>query len=234
MTRRVTLVIVALWAAGLGARQDAPVDELRAAWRYRREVVMPAGASGGFAAIAIPPEVAARSQRDLRDLRLVDAAGREAAYVAMDDVARLTEERTTGRLIEARLERREWSGWTVDFGQPVAFDRLELEVPARDFAKRVSAEVSTDGASWTPAGAETWIFDRQWQGLAVHRATIDVAPTAARYARVALDDSTSRPIRLIGVQAARTTRLAGSRWGQTAALERWAREAALPASCIFT
>ena len=73
-----------LLALALAAEQDpAPPDEERAAWAFKRSVALPAptGEAAGFAALALPPELLARSRTDLRDLRLVGTGGDELPYV---------------------------------------------------------------------------------------------------------------------------------------------------------
>ena len=83
------------WLAALAAvalvvtvqAQDPP-DEQRSAWRYRRAITPPPSAEGVLIAVPLPADVQARSQAQLRDVRLVDATGREVPYLAHEDVAR--------------------------------------------------------------------------------------------------------------------------------------------------
>ena len=108
----------ALLALALAAEQDpGPSDDERAAWAFRRSVVLPpATASSAFAALALPPELLARARPDLRDLRLVGAGGREQPYVVE---ARVPRERTTswqGTLADVRREAKRQSVYTVDLG----------------------------------------------------------------------------------------------------------------------
>lgn len=205
------------------AGQAPPADEARAAWQYRRTVILPAGvaADGRFAAIAIPPDVAGHSQPNLADLRLVAEDGREVPYVLDVDVPRIAERRRSGRLVEAPIERRRMSGWVVDFETPTTFDRLELDIAGVDFSKRVHLDTSLDGTQWTEVGGDAWVFDRPWRGRRIHDTVLEQpAPLTARYVRVTIDDVRSRPVPVRGVTAVLTTHLGGRRWSREAALVR--------------
>jgi hypothetical protein len=211
--------VVVVAAQAPPARQD----EARAAWQYRRPVMLPEGvvADGRFVAIAIPPDVAERSQPGLADLRLVADDGREMPYVLDVDVPRTAERRRSGRLLESQQDRRRPSAWTVDFETVAAFDRLELEIDGTDFSKRLVLETSVDGTRWTPIGGEAWVFDRPWQGRRIHDTTLEQpAPLTARYVRVTIDDGRSRPVALRGITAVLGTHLGGRRWSREAALVR--------------
>jgi hypothetical protein len=215
----------ALIAGAVVAAQGpaAGSDEARAAWQFRRPVTLPEGAStdGRFAAIAIPPEVAERSQPGLADLRLVAGDGREVPYLLDVDVPRTADRRRGGRLIASQQDRRRASVWTVDFEAVTIFDRLELDIDAADFSKRVVLDTSLDGAQWTPLGGEASVFDRPWQGRRIHDTVVEqLAPITARYVRLTLDDARSRPVPIRGVTAVLTTHLGGRRWTRDAALVR--------------
>ncbi len=219
MTRRLLTALVVTLSAAVAAQPPADLDGTRAAWQFKREVTLPADSAGGFVAIALPPGLGARSQPGWRDLRLVDATGRETPFVVLDDTERRVEVRVTGSLVEARQQRRDGSAWTVDFGRVVTFDQLVLNVPATDFTKRIRVELSPDGTSWTPLAADYWIFNRLWAQQAVRGTTLDTPASSARFARVIADDARSRPIEIIGVEAVSSTDVAGSRWTEDVALE---------------
>ncbi len=219
LTRRWLTALLMTLSVVVAAQPAGGVDEVRAAWPFKREVVLPTNRDGGFVAVALPPEVASRSQPGLRDLRLLDAGGRETPFIVLDDIERRVEQRTTGSLVEARQERRDGSAWTVDFGRVVAFDRLVLNIPSGDFTKRLRLELSTDGTIWTPTGDDYWVFTRLWQQQAVHGTTLETPEASARFVRLTADDVRSRPIDLIGIEAVSSTGLAGSRWTEDVTLE---------------
>jgi hypothetical protein len=205
-------VALLLAGASLAAQSPDAADETRAAWRYRREVAVPADAGGGFVAIAVPPEVAARGRGRLDDLRLIGADGGEVPYVLIEDRGRQVERRVGAALSEAARERGVAASWTGDFGGAVTFDRLELAVDARDFSKRVMVETSSDGTTWLRAADDIWLFERTWQGRPVQGTAIEVPATTARYARITADDTRSPRVEITGMTAVLTRRIEGSRW----------------------
>ena len=217
-------IVAAVIAASVAVTAQAPdsQDAARAAWRFRRPVVLAEGAKAdGFMAVTIPPEVAERSQPGLADLRLVADDGREVPYVLDVDVPRTAERRRSGRLVEAPIEPRRMSAWVVDFDDATAFDRLELDIDGADFSKRIQLETSLDGAQWTGVGGEAWVFDRPWRGRRIHDTAIEqAAPLTARYVRLTVDDWRSTPVTVRGVTAVLTTHLGGRRWTRQATLVR--------------
>ena len=233
MPRPRSLTLVAAFAVvsvAVTAQVPDSRDAARAAWKYRRPVVLAdGGRADGFMAVTIPPEVAERSQPSLADLRLVSSDGREVPYVLDVDVPRTAERRRSGRLVEQQTERRRTSAWVVDFEIPTAFDRLELDIDGADFSKRVDVETSLDGTQWTRAGNEAWVFDRPWRGRRIHDTAIEQStPLTARYVRLTVDDWRSTPVVVRGVTAVLTTHLGGRRWTREAALVRLEAPAGQP------
>jgi len=221
--------VVGALSAMVAAQVPDSRDAARAAWKYRRPVVLASGVrADGFMAVTIPPEVAERSQPNLADLRLVSDEGRELPYVLDVDVPRTAERRRSGRLVEQQTERRRTSAWVVDFDAPTAFDRLELDIDGADFSKHVDVETSLDGAQWTRA-AQAWVFDRPWRGRRIHDTAIEhTAPLTARYVRLTVDDWRSTPVVVRGVTAVLTTHIGGHRWTRDAALVRLETPAGQP------
>ena len=215
---------VAALAGTLGA-QTVDLDEQRWAWRHRRAVTLPEGAR--FAALVIPPELAATSRRDLSDLRLVAADGTEVPYVVDRLVERERRRSAPGTLIDTRREAvgppdegRGRSVWIVDLGEAVRFDVVTLSVPSRDFAKRFRLEASGDRQEWRLLRGDAPVFDAPWSAR-VHHTTIELGQTeTARYLRLSTpDDRRSAPIELAGLQVAETRRREGEEWRLPAALE---------------
>jgi len=215
-------VALAATSAALIAQTTPDQDAARAAWRYRRPVVLPASAGDGrFVAVAVPPDVAEHSQPGLADLRIVSDDGREVPYVLDVDVPRTAERRRSGRLVESRSERKRMSAWVVDFETAAPFDRLELDIDGTDFSKRLDLETSLDGTTWTRVGEPAWVFDQDWRGRRIHDTALEqAAPLTARYVRVTVDDWRSTPVTLRGVTAVLTSHLGGRRWTREAPLVR--------------
>ncbi len=215
-------VLWALAASPVLAAGPADLDEERAAWRYRRSVTLPAAEARrglAFAALTLAPEVGARSQPDLRDLRLVGPDGREIQYVLDRAVSRESAPRWTGRLVDVVREARRQSVWVVDLGEPRAFDSIALDVRQPDFAKRIRVEASDDSRAWRLVRQDAGIFDRPWS-FRVHHTTITLPERlVARYLRLTADDTRSRPVEVYGVVASASRRIPGEQWRRPVLLD---------------
>jgi hypothetical protein len=220
---------LALVASASPAVNAAEPDAQRSAWRWRRAVILPAGAEASFVALAVPAEVAAQGQGNLHDLRLVGPEGNEVPYVLDRVAGRESSRGFTGRLVDSRREPvgpaqegRGRSVWVVDFEEARRFDTLLLEIPARDFAKRVRVEASPDRQAWSVLREGAGLFDAPWTAPArVHHTSLSFdPPAAARYLRLTMeDDRRSPPVGVIGVTAAEIRRAKGQEERRTAALE---------------
>ena len=202
------------------------LDEQRAAWRYRRRAAV--AAAEGFASLVLPPEVAAHSQSDLRDVRLLDPEGTEVPYVIDHVVSREATRRFTAQLVDTRREPvgraeegRGRSVWVVDLGEARAFDTVALEIGGQDFAKRMRLEASPDGTAWQTLREDAAVFDAAWTPR-VHHTTLSLdQPARARYLRLTTpDDRRSPPVDITGLTVSATRRAEGEEWTRAATLTR--------------
>jgi hypothetical protein len=204
---------------GLSQAQAAAPDAERCAWAYRRSVEVGPPASA-FASCDLPPEVTARAQADLRDLRLVDAAGAEVPYVADRVAVQAPAARATGRLVDVRREARLWSRIVVDLGRQVAFDRIDLVIQDQDFAKGLTIEASNDSQQWSLVRRDAGVFDRAWGARIHHTQVLIDEGASARWLRLTLDDRRSRPVDVVGVAVTERSQVATARWSWPVALTR--------------
>lgn len=223
MTRPAKGAVLLAALLGLAApARPADLDGERQAWRYRRTLGLPeeAGNPSPFAALALPPEVAARCQADLRDVRLVDREGHERPFVLDRVPMREQAESWPGRLVDVRREAKRSSTWVVDLGETRRFDRIDLEVPGEDFAKGLRVEGSDDQQSWRVVRDDAGVFDRQF-GTRVHHTQIELLATAqARYLRFSALDRRSPPVEIRGAKVVRSARTLGSEWTRPVTAER--------------
>jgi hypothetical protein len=217
------LGIVAFAAADVHGVEDAR-DERRSAWRYRREVAIEPRPGAPFAALVLPPELMARCEPDLRDLRLVDGNGGEIPYAADRRVERRQAARWAGTLVDQRSERKRRSQWTVDLGAVRTFDTVTLDVRDTDFAKRVRLEAGAGSGEWSVLLEDAGIFDREWGGRLHHTTLALREPVAARYLRVTADDRSSRPVAVAGLTASAERSTPEQEWRLPVPLRRVASE----------
>lgn len=226
MRARSALLTLAALAATAGGQERA-LDRERSAFRYRRDVTLPAG-DQFLVALPLPPELRARLQPELRDLRLVGADGREVPWVADRQAPREQAEQWSGSLTDARQEKRQSSQWLLDLGAPRRFGEVELRVAGTDFVKRLKLEASDDGQAWRPLRDDAGVFDRPWAGGRARRTTIElVASQTARYLRLTADDTRSAPMTVEAVTVRDVRTGPEARWERRATVvseggrDRW-------------
>ncbi len=199
------------------ASPDVAVEEARAGWAFRR-AVSPTAADG-LAAIALDPDLLARAAASQRDLRLLDAFGRERPYVVVQGTSRLPTE-FQGRLIDAQQERRDASVVVVDLGETRELEAVRLDVAEGEFAKRVRIDGSQDASAYFEVASDAGIFDRPWGSGRVRSSVVRAGRRVrARYLRLTFDDRRSRPISVRGVAGVAARDADQRRWERAVALE---------------
>jgi hypothetical protein len=125
-------------------------------WRHRQEFTV---AAPGVVRVELPDATFDAAEPDLRDLRLLDPAGRELALLLDQPPARAPVT-AKPKSFEARLEESD-TVLTVATGtnQPIA--ALRLETPHPHFLRAARVEVSADGTTWHPLHEGQPLF-RQW------------------------------------------------------------------------
>ncbi len=181
-------------------------------------MTLPAGEQF-LVALPLPPELGARLQPELRDLRLVGPDGRDVPWIADRQAPREQAEQWSGSLTDARQEKRQSSQWLLDLGAPRRFGEVELQVAGTDFAKRLRLEASDDGQAWRLVRDDAGVFDRRWAGGRARRTTIELtASQSARYLRMTADDTRSAPMTVEGVTVRDVRTGPEARWERPAAL----------------
>ncbi len=218
---RLGWVVGAAWGAALvlaplpAPGQTAAPDGERSAWHFRRGVSLTSPGSGptpSFAALPLPPDVGARCQPQLEDVRLLAADGHEVPYVVDRVVEREMQTAVRGRLVDTRTERKQRTVWVVDLGEPRDFDEINLEIREHDFVKRVLVEASDEAQSWRTLRADAGVFDRPWN-VRVHHTSIGFSERIrARYLRLSADDRRSKPVVVTGVTVLNRRRLPAEAW----------------------
>jgi len=126
------------------------------------------------------------ARRDLGDLRLRDASGRDVPYLLVPPPA--TETWIRARVLALPATKTS-SGVELDLGSPAASSRLRLEGLRAPFLKRFRLEGSGDRQRWTELVAAGSLFDLPGEGLRLLEA--EYPEGEYRYLRLTWDDSSS-------------------------------------------
>ncbi len=140
------------------------------------------------------------ARKDLGDLRLYDAAGREVPYLVIPPSTAQSRPVQEGRILEV-APTKTTSGIEIDFGSVQTIDRLHLDGLPTPMLKRARVEGSGDREHWTLLAAEVTIFDLPEQQL--HSTNVDFDAGDYRYLRVTWDDRSSARVTKVGSAYAR-------------------------------
>ncbi|HEX6098387.1 MAG TPA: DUF3999 family protein [Thermoanaerobaculia bacterium] len=128
----------------------------------------------------------AKTQPDLRDLRLYDAQNREIGYLLVPPPPPV-HAWLDGTLLPV-ASTKNTSGFEADLGRAALVDRIRLDGIAAPFLKRLTLEGSGDRARWTLL-ADATVFDLPEQDLRHTEVPFDAG--TYRYLRVTWDDRSS-------------------------------------------
>jgi hypothetical protein len=192
---RTTFALALLLPAAAAAQPAAP-----AAFRFERPIA-PNGQGPRRLAVDVP--LLAGVNRQLSDLRLFDANGREIPYLLVSRPLAEPVWKPAVILPVAPIdaEKKKESGFEADIGGIQTADRLRLDGLPPPFLKRVRLEGSGDRARWTLLVAEGTLFDLPDERL--RQTELAFAAGAYRYFRITWDDTNSGRVPPPPVAAAR-------------------------------
>jgi hypothetical protein len=177
--------------AGVSAQDARPTPQ----FRFERPIV----AASGRQRLRIDVPILAQTRRELTDLRIFDAAGREVPYLLIPP-ARPSLEWAPGR-VSLIAATQKTSGFEIDLGNLITIDRIRLSGIPAPFMKRANVEGSGDRARWTVLRNQTTVFDLPDYQL--QQLEVAFTPGSYRYVRVTWDDRNSAKVPRPAVISAR-------------------------------
>jgi hypothetical protein len=166
----------------VGAALAEPLD--LKLWSHRAAVQLAAPASAKLAELLLPPEVLDLAAESLADLRLVDEpTGAETPYDLLKSERAGTPKAVTGKVYNRTGSRGGDQAVTVDLGEPLFKDEIEIMAVGHNYRRRAAVDASDDAADWQPLVEEAWVFAAP--GPPVYRANGVALPVNDfRYLRV--------------------------------------------------
>lgn len=153
-------------------------------------------AGDGYYTIMLSPEVVGRSREDLGDLRLLDSAGKEVAYLIEREPAMY--ERTWMRSYELLRNERVKRNTVIEMETDSAgtVDELVIHVRNARVSKRARITGSDDRTDWYMIQDECLAVGEGDGATSVLR-FVDLPLSDYRYYRIVLDDSLSAPVQVL-------------------------------------
>lgn len=150
----------------------------------------------GYYTIVLSPEVVGRSREDLADLRLLDSAGKEVAYLIEREPAMY--ERTWLRSYKLLRNERVKRATVVEMETDSAgvVDELLIHVRNARVSKRARITGSDDRTDWFMIQDECLAVGEGDGATSVLR-FVDLPLSDYRYYRIVLDDSLSAPVQVL-------------------------------------
>jgi hypothetical protein len=166
-------------------------------WRYRQAVADPINGAVRF---SLPASTLDALRPDLRDLRIVDAGGKEVPYAL---VRPSVEPETTLSPKDFRVELTEVATTiTLETGTTLPLQWVELQTGALRFLKAVQVELSNDGSLWQTLSEGVPIFRQD----GATKMSVSLGFRSAAFVRLTLNDERTRPIVVTGARLVTTER----------------------------
>lgn len=167
-------------------------------WSHRQPLDVP---RVGLVSVTLPAATFEHAQRNLEDLRVVDANGREIAYLLDGPlharVSTPTEPSPWRAAASFRSERaREGTQLVIETGSTGPLDTLELQTAAPFFLLAAHVDLSSDGQTWESLCAALPLF-RQF---GAEQLRVPLARRKAAFVRVTLDDFRVRDVVFTGAR----------------------------------
>lgn len=185
LLRRPSLACLLLAAPLAATAALQPAD-----WRHRQDFTV---AAPGLVRVAPTPATFDGGEADQRDWRVVDADGREQAYLLTIEREHRPEPQRAAQ-VATRLHGN-FSQTTIATGIDGPLAALRIETPTRLFLKAANVEISDDGETWTTIDRGLPLF-RQ---AGAENLRVDLQGRRAAYVRLELDDFRSPALTITSV-----------------------------------
>ncbi|MFL5763819.1 MAG: hypothetical protein ACJ77K_07750 [Bacteroidia bacterium] len=156
-----------------------------------------------YYAIPVSPEIIARCNGDLSDIRIynVGADTTEVPYLVDKMGTRITEPEVPFQLINDTYNQKCCSYVTLKFPKLQLINRIKLDVTEHNFDKSLKIEGSNDGKEWFTIRERMRIVRFQNATEDFSYTTLDFQDTEFQYFRIKFDDDSSPKVTVSGAYA---------------------------------
>jgi hypothetical protein len=152
----------------------------------------------GFVSLPIPPEVFDESQPSLNDLRVVDENNSLVPHVIHWGRIRETRQQDwrSVRLVNTTFAPGKHSRVTVDFGEMVEKNLIQVSLSGQNYRRRALLEGSNESKGWEVVAEDLWLFDVSMEDQNFKVDTLKFPANNFRYLRLTVYNMTDDPRRI--------------------------------------
>jgi hypothetical protein len=145
--------------AAFAVLADTPLPAAWKHWHYSRAIELTPTGVGQFADVVAPPDLYARAQTGLADLRVIDDRGAEIPYMIFQRVGSSKSSTLPTTLRENSFTAGGFTQLVLDGGAHAPFhNTVRIETGEADFIEWVQVEASDDGHVWRMVQERAPIF----------------------------------------------------------------------------
>jgi len=178
------LALLSLLTAAVSLHALTP-DE----WKNRQSLELE---QAGPIKFPLPPATLDAAQPDLRDLRIIDASGKEIPYLLLKPTPSIGN-KIAPKAFHAELTDRS-TILTLETGTAQPLDCVELKTGAKNFIKPVRVDFSADGENWNFFDSNLPIFRQD----GATKTTVSLNQQTAAFVRLTISDERTSPIAITG------------------------------------
>lgn len=186
--RRVAWFVLLCFGATLATARSLP--DAWHAWRYTREISRTH--SGALNYVTLGPEVLAHANPSISDVRILDEAGIETAYVIRTAIGVTKAESWPATIRENSFVPGQYTQLVLDLGAAPKFhNAVRLDTPESDFILWVEVDASDDARTWRIVKPRSPISRFRKEGLEGNQ-VVHYSENNARYLRVQIRETGSQ------------------------------------------
>lgn len=205
MKRKILLLLLALAVAAAGQQSEPPRVDFPEAWkdwRYARPIIVAPVEKPGLARVTLPPELFARAETSLSDLRVIDYENKEAPYVLYTRLGGKTQVWRTVKVLDTGFVPGQYTQAVIDTGTGgEVHNTLELQISQTDFFVRAEIAASDDEKTWRIIRSGVPLYRFRSEGREGSQ-ILHYPDTRSRWLRLRLDEAE----KALSVEGSRVTR----------------------------
>ena len=195
--RQITIGISSLLLALCWLPFYAAADFTPGKWAYSRDIIVPnPTAASEYVTVELDGQVYEHAPTSLNDLRVIDDQGIEVASI-VQQISTETHVPFSTKIINRQIEKGR-SIYTVDAGENINYNGLQISTDSRNFSRRVTVEGSNNGV-WAMLRDDGYVMDFSRDETA-QSLKIIFNSTSFRYLRVTIFDKNEAPISISAIE----------------------------------